>query len=103
MFFKLGVLKNFVIFTEKTPVLESLFDKVAGLNASNTKRTPTQAFSCEYWEIFQRSSFYRVPPVAASRCLIIVLCVFMLGRVFVGVYWGGCLLKVSGCLRFSFI
>ena len=28
MFFKLGVLKNFAILTEKTPVLESLFNEV---------------------------------------------------------------------------
>ena len=31
MFFKIGVLKNFAIFTE-TPVLEYHFNKVAGLN-----------------------------------------------------------------------
>ena len=31
MFFKKGVLKNFAIFTKKTPALESLFSKVAGL------------------------------------------------------------------------
>ena len=35
-FFKISVLKNFAIFTGKqTFVLESLFDKVAGLKASN--------------------------------------------------------------------
>ena len=33
MFFKTGVLKNFTIFTEKTLVLESLFNKVTGLKA----------------------------------------------------------------------
>ena len=35
MFYKIGVFKNFAIFTEKhhrkTPVLESLFNKVEGL------------------------------------------------------------------------
>ena len=33
-----------------THVLESLFNKVAGL-------TPTQLFSCEYFEIFKNSVF----------------------------------------------
>ena len=32
MFFKADVLKNFAIFTGKIPVLESLFNKVAGLH-----------------------------------------------------------------------
>ena len=36
MFFKLGVLKNFENFTEKTPVLDSLFDNLAGLKKSAT-------------------------------------------------------------------
>ena len=31
MFFKIGVLKNVADFTEKIPVLKSLFNKVAGL------------------------------------------------------------------------
>ena len=34
MFLKVGVLKNFAIFT--TPVLESLLNKVSGLKASNS-------------------------------------------------------------------
>ena len=33
MFFKMGVLKNFAIFTEKTLVLGSLFKNVTGLQA----------------------------------------------------------------------
>ena len=40
MFFEIGVLKRFAIFTRKTSVLESL-NKVAGLKAC--KETPTQA------------------------------------------------------------
>ena len=37
----------------KTPVLESLFNKVAGLKACNfIKKTPTQVFSCEIFENF---------------------------------------------------
>ena len=31
MFFKIGIFKKFAIFTGKTPVLQSLFNKVAGL------------------------------------------------------------------------
>ena len=54
MFFEVVVLKNFAIFT--TLALESLFNKVAGL----------WVFSCEYYEIFENSFFYRTPPVAAS-------------------------------------
>ena len=46
MFFKKGVLKNFGIFTEKTPVLESPFNKVAGIQASYTdlKNSYTEVF-----------------------------------------------------------
>ena len=47
MFFEIGVLKNFAIFTEKPLALESLFNKVAGI----------QVFSCEYCEIFKNSFF----------------------------------------------
>ena len=43
---------------KKTPVLESLFNKVAGLKAcSFIKKTPTQVFSCEYCEIFKKPFF----------------------------------------------
>ena len=55
-----SVLKNFSNFTgKKTPFLESLFNKVAGLKACifNNKETPTQVFSCEYCEIFKNSFF----------------------------------------------
>ena len=40
----------------KAPVLESLFNK----------ETPTQVFSCEYFEIFRNSLFYKTPLVASS-------------------------------------
>ena len=57
MFFEIGVLKNIVILREKkTPVLESVFNKVAGLQ-----------LSCEYCEIFKSSFFHKTPPVAASE------------------------------------
>ena len=36
MFFKIGLLKNFANFTGKHPMLESLFDKVAGLKRPAT-------------------------------------------------------------------
>ena len=40
-------------------MLESLFDKVAGL------RVPTKVFSCEYCKSFKNSFFYGTPPFAA--------------------------------------
>ena len=56
MLFKIGVLKSFAIFTEKKPVLEPFFDKVAALKAAAaalrsvtlSKDIPTQVFACEY-------------------------------------------------------
>ena len=53
MFFKIGVLRNSVIFTGKH-VLESL-NKVAGLKAC--KVTSAQVFSCKYYEIFKSTFF----------------------------------------------
>ena len=65
MFFGIGVLKNFIIFTGN--MLESLINKVSGLKHCNViEKTPPQVFLCEYYEIFQNNSFYRIPPVAAS-------------------------------------
>ena len=53
MFFKIVVLKNFAIFTGKTPVLESLFNKIAGLKACNFTENSLQhricvGVTCEY-------------------------------------------------------
>ena len=42
--------------SKKTPVLESVFNKVAGLQ-----------LSCKYWEIFKNSFFHKTPPVSASE------------------------------------
>ena len=57
MFFKIGVLKSFRIFPENTcPVLDSLFDKVAGLEACDV--IPTQVFSYGYCEFFKRTLFF---------------------------------------------
>ena len=51
MFFKIGLVKNFVMFTGKY-LCWSLFLK--------------RLFSCEYYEILKNSFFYRTPLVAAS-------------------------------------
>ena len=57
MFFELGVLEVCIIH-RKTPVLESLFNKVAYLKACNfIKETPPQMFSYEYCEVFQKILF----------------------------------------------
>ena len=54
VFFEIGVLKVCNIY-RKMPVLESLFSKVASLEAY--KETPTQMFSCEYCELFKKILF----------------------------------------------
>ena len=57
MFFKIGVLKNFAIH-RKAPLLESLFNKVAGFFH---RRPPVAAsvdkfsHSCQYWHWFKKS------------------------------------------------
>ena len=61
MFFKIGVLKIFRNIHRKTPALESLFNKVVGL-----QEIPTQAFSWEYCEISKTSFFNRIAPFATS-------------------------------------
>ena len=60
LFSKIGVLK-FWQYSEKSTF-------VAGLQGCNSvkKRLQTQVFSCEYYEIFKNSFFYRHPLVAAS-------------------------------------
>ena len=51
--YKNGVLKYFAKFTI-TPVSESLFNKVAGINLQQfQKLIPSQVFSGEFWEIFK--------------------------------------------------
>ena len=71
MFFKIGVLQNLANFTNKIlyPVLESLFNNVAGLKRSETfiKETPAQVFSHEIDEIFKNTFYYRTTLVAASE------------------------------------
>ena len=52
------LLKFFCIIHRRTPVLEFLFNKVAGLRPGTLlKKTPTQVFSCEYWEISKNTYF----------------------------------------------
>ena len=54
----------------KTPVLESLFDKVADLKACECiKIDSNTGFFCEYCKIFKNSFFYRTPLVTASVVL----------------------------------
>ena len=36
------------------------------------KDTPTQVFSCEFCEIFKSTFFYRTPPVAASKEILLL-------------------------------
>ena len=49
-------------------MLESLFRKVAGLEARKSvkKETTAKVFSCKYCEIFKNSFFYGTSLVAAS-------------------------------------
>ena len=37
---------------------------------------PTQAFSCEFCQIFKNTFFYRTPPVTVSVCNLITLSYF---------------------------
>ena len=50
----------------KTPVLESLFNKVAGLQAANTGDSNTGVFLL-ILQNFKNSIFYRIPLVATSE------------------------------------
>ena len=59
----------------KASVLESPFNKVAGLSVCNfiKKETPAQMFSCEYCKNFKNSFLYRTSPVAAFVSLTLSL------------------------------
>ena len=56
MFFEMGVLKKFRNTQRKTPVLDSAFNKISGLQLSR-----------EYCEIFKNTFFHKTPLVAASE------------------------------------
>ena len=67
MFFKIGVLKNFSIFTGKHSCWSRFVIKLKAFrSATLLKETPTQVFSYEYCKIFKNNLFYRIPMVAAS-------------------------------------
>ena len=68
MFFKIYVLKIFGNIHRKTPVLESVFNKVTGLHACNSikKRHLHKFFPVNIGK-FLRIVFYRTPPVATSQ------------------------------------
>ena len=57
MFFKIGVLRNFTKFTEKTSVLESLFIK---------KKLQQSGLPVDIAKFLRTDFFYRTPMVAAS-------------------------------------
>ena len=63
VFFKVGVVKNVTIFTKKTSVSESLFEKVTGLKAYNfnKKQLLHKCFPVNIAKGFKNSSFYRTP------------------------------------------
>ena len=54
MFFKIGVLR-ISQYSQETPVLKSLPETLV-------KKTPTQAFSCEYCKKLRAGFFIRTPP-----------------------------------------
>ena len=67
MFFKTAVLKNLAMLTGK-PCDESLFNKVAFLQACNfVQKKLQQIFSYKYCKIFKNNFFYITPLVAASE------------------------------------
>ena len=61
-------LKKFCKFHRKTPMLESLFNKIPGLQACNfiKKRPPTQAFSCRIYDFFKNTYFEEYLRTTAS-------------------------------------
>ena len=60
MLFKIGVVKNFAIFTGKQLCRSLFLIKLKTLKASNF------IFFCEVCKTFKDNFFYRTPPVAAS-------------------------------------
>ena len=55
--FKIGVLKNFPIFTGKHPRCNLLSNENTGLQTCSSIIYPKQEFFCEYWEIFKKTYF----------------------------------------------
>ena len=77
IFFKIGVLKKFAIFTVEHLCLCLFLIKLLALRVFKTR-----VFYCEYCEIFKNSFFYRTPLMAASRVILIddSLCLFTLEK-----------------------
>ena len=65
---KKGVLKYFAKFPRKTPVLESLFNKIAGLEAYDfiKKTLQHRCFPVKLAKFLRTPFFYRTPQVATS-------------------------------------
>ena len=63
MFYKIGTLKDFTIFTRKPQWWSLNLTKPETLS----KKAQTQVFCCKYCEIFKNIFFCGTPPVAASR------------------------------------
>ena len=66
MFFKVGVLKSYAIFTGKTTTWSHFWIKFQSFRPADLKVTQTKMLFCEYCKIFKNSFFHRTPPVAAS-------------------------------------
>ena len=62
-------------YSQEKPLLESIFKKVAGLQACNfTKKRLQHKFSCEYCEIFENTCFEKRLRIAASASLMTIAC-----------------------------
>ena len=63
MFFRIGVLKNCSNVYRKTPLLDSLFNKIAGLQTYNLikKKLQHKCFSVNIAKLYDRL-FHRTPP-----------------------------------------
>ena len=66
MFFKVGVLKSYAIFTGKHLRWSHFWIKFQSFRPATLKVTTTKVLFCEYCKIFKNSFFHRTPPVAAS-------------------------------------
>ena len=69
LFFKIGVLSNFAIFTAKHLRCCVGIKLQAWRTEALLNETPTQVFSCEFCEIVKHSFFYWTTPVASSDAL----------------------------------
>ena len=59
--YKKDVLKNFLKLIRKTPVPESLVDVGFQPAILSKKNTPTQMFSCKFYDIFKNTFFIDAP------------------------------------------